>query len=197
MKHYDRAYFDRWYRSPHSRITTPAEVARKARMVLGIAEVLLGRPVRSVLDIGCGEGVWLPILRRLRPALHYTGVDSSEYAVRRYGARRNIHLGTFGELDAHDWRRTFDLVVCCDVLNYLPARELRRGLGHLGELLGGVAYLEIFTRADAVTGDRRGWHARPAAYYRMLLHRAGLTSCGMHCYVGSALSPETTALERL
>jgi SAM-dependent methyltransferase len=196
MKRYDRAYFDRWYRNPRSRIATPAEVARKARMVVAIAEYLLGRPVRSVLDVGCGEGAWQPILRRLRPSVDYVGIDSSEYVVRRFGTRRNIRLGSFGALNAHDWRRPFDLVVCCDVISYLPAGELRRGLSHLADLLGGVAYLEIFTIADAVTGDRRDWHDRSPAYYRNLLHRAGLTPCGMHCYVGSELSKETVALER-
>jgi SAM-dependent methyltransferase len=196
MKRYDRAYFDRWYRDPRSRIAAPSEIARKVRMVLGIAEYLLGRPVRSVLDIGCGEGAWQPILRRLRPTLAYSGIDSSEYVVRRFGARRNIRLGSFGALNAHDWRGTFDLVVCCDVISYLPAGELRRGLSQLGDVLGGVAYLEIFTSADAVTGDRRSWHDRPPAYYRTLLRRAGLTACGMHCYVGAGLAEETIALER-
>lgn len=196
MKRYDRAYFDRWYRHPRSRITTPAEVTRKARMVLGIAEFLLGRPARSVLDVGCGEGAWQPILRRLRPSLRYTGVDSSEYAVQRFGARRNIRLGTFAALGAHADEGPFDLVVCCDVLHYLPARELRRGLTQVPELLGGVAYLEILTSADGVLGDRRDWHGRRPSFYRTLFADAGLVGCGMHCYVGPTLSAETAALER-
>jgi hypothetical protein len=116
--------------------------------------------------------------------------------VRRFGARRNIRLGSFGALDAHDWEGPFDVIVCCDVLNYLPARELRRGLRQLTELLGGMAYLEILTSADGVLGDRRDWHRRRPSYYRDLLTGAGLIACGVHCYVGSALSGGTAALER-
>jgi SAM-dependent methyltransferase len=196
MKRYDRAYFDRWYREPRSRITTPTEVARKARMVLGIAEFLLGRPARSVLDVGCGEGAWQPVLRRLRPSLRYTGIDSSEYAVRRFGTRRNIRLGSFGALDAHAGGAPFDVIICCDLLNYLPARELRGGVAQLPEMLGGVAYLEVLTTADGVLGDRREWHGRRPSYYLALFEDAGLVACGMHCYVGPSLSAETAALER-
>ena len=54
-KAYDKAYFDRWYRDPRRRVATAADVARKARLVVGIAESLLQRPVRSALDIGSSE----------------------------------------------------------------------------------------------------------------------------------------------
>jgi hypothetical protein len=31
-------------------------------------------------------------------------------------------------------------------------------------------------------GDRVDWHDRPAAEYRRLFRRAGLTQCGPYCY---------------
>ena len=196
MKRYDRAYFDRWYRNPRSRIATAADVARKVRFALGVAEYLLGRPVRTVLDIGCGEGAWRRALHALRPSLVYTGIDSSEYVVQRFGARRNIHLGSFASLDAHRWGETFDLIVCADVLHYLSTAELRRGLPLVSALLGGVAYLEMFTTADEVLGDRRGLVARSPAFYRRLLEQAGLTACGLHCYVRGEIAEDLAALER-
>lgn len=165
-------------------------------MVLGVAEFLLDRPVRSVLDVGCGEGPWQPILARLRPRLRYTGVDPSEYAVRRFGKKRNIRLGTFDRLDETGLRGKFDLIVCCDFLNYLPKPDLTRGVSHVTSLLGGVAYLEVYTAQDEIVGDLRGWHRRPTRWYRRFFEGAGLTSCGMHCYVGEALYGNTVALER-
>lgn len=192
---FSKAYFDKWYRSPTHRVRTPAEVARKVRLVVGITEFLLERPVRTVLDVGCGEGAWQPILQRMRPGVQYTGVDPSEYAVERYGRRRNIVLGTFDRLDELDLRGPFDLVVCCDFLNYLPTRELRRGLEHVTAMLGGVAYLEMYTAQDEVVGDVRGWHRRPARWYRRLFDEMGLLGCGMHCYVGKSLRESTVVLE--
>ncbi len=195
-KSYDRAYFDRWYRDPSRRVATGADVSRKARLVVGIAEALLQRPVRSVLDIGCGEGAWRQALRALRPGIRYVGVDSSAYVVARFGKARGIRYGTFGTLATSELDGRYDLVVCCDVLQYVGTPELSRGLEAVAGLLDGVAFLEAYTSADDVIGDRRGWHHRPPAFYRRAFTKAGLTSVGMHCWVGESLRPATAALER-
>ena len=97
-KIYDEAYFAKWYHDPRTRVHTPDAVRRKVRMVVGVAEYFLRRKVRSILDIGAGEGEWRSELRRLRPGIRYQGVDKSEYVVRRHGRRRNICLGSFEDL---------------------------------------------------------------------------------------------------
>ena len=154
-KRYDRAYFDRWNRNPGRRVRAPAELERRVRMVLGIAEHLLERPVRSVLDVGCGEGAWQPVLRRLQPRAGYLGLDPSPYVLRRFGARRNIRPGRLSDLAAARPSGPYDLVLCTDVLHYVGAVELRRGLAQLRELVGGIAYLSVLTTADAPRGDLR------------------------------------------
>ncbi len=195
-KRYDQAYFDRWYRDPHHRVNTPAGVRRKVRLVLSVAEVLLERPVRRVLDIGCGEAPWRSHLLDERPKVEYVGVDSSAYVVERFGRTRGIRHGTFGTLGAIDLAGRFDLVVCCDVLQYVPAVELGPGLRAVEALLDGVAYLEAFTNADELEGDKRHWHQRTPAWYRHAFRDAGLTAVGMHCLVGERLRHATLALER-
>lgn len=195
-KTYDREYFERWYHDPERRVITPAAVARKVRLALGVAEVLLERPVRTVLDVGCGEGAWREHLRRERPNLQYTGVESSEYAVDRFGRTRNIVRGTLGTLAELSLDGPYDLIVVCDVLQYVPDAELAPGLLELSQLLGGVAYLEAYTTDDAIEGDRSGWHERSAAEYRERFGAAGLRGVGMHCYVGEALGEVPAALER-
>ncbi|HWZ58620.1 MAG TPA: class I SAM-dependent methyltransferase [Gemmatimonadaceae bacterium] len=193
---YDRAYFDRWYRHPARRVRSPAALAREVACVIGVTEQLIGRPVRSVLDVGCGEGQWYPALERIRPSIRYTGVDPSAYAVRRFGARRHIQLGTVGALDTLGLRGPYDLVVCAGVLNYVTPSELRRGLTHIAALLGGVAYLELYTSDDAVTGDTRPAVRRAPNWYRRAARRAGLVPCGLHCYVGVERAGTLAALER-
>lgn len=196
MKHYDHRYFHRWYRNSRTRVITPADTKRKAQLALGAAEYMLGRSVRTVLDVGAGEGAWLPVLRALRPGVRYTGVDPSEYVVRRFGKRRNIHWGRFGALDEPGLLSgTYDLVVCCGVVNYLAKRELERGLEVIAAVLAGVAFIEVWTTTDDVVGDRRGWQEHSPQYYRRIFRRAGLIACGMHCYVGPALADESAALE--
>lgn len=149
---YDEAYFRRWYHDPALRVITPEAVARKVRLVVGIAESLLERPIRSVLDVGCGEGAWRAHLRRLRPAVRYTGVESSAYAVRRFGRRRGIRHGTFGTLDEVRLAGAYDLIVVCDVLQYVPEGELATGLRAIAARLGGVTYLEAYATEDAIEG---------------------------------------------
>jgi predicted TPR repeat methyltransferase len=197
-KAYDRAYFDRWYRDPRVRVATAAAVARKVHLVVSVAESLLQRRVRSVLDIGCGEASWRAPVRRLRPGARYVGVDSSAYVLSRFGARRGIRQGTFGGLAsiARSLRGPFDVIVCCDVLQYVPAGDLGPGLRALEGLLAGVAYLEAYTEADAIEGDRRGWHRRTGAAYRRAFRAAGLTAVGMHCWVGERGRELTVELER-
>ena len=172
------------------------ELARQAAFVLGTAEFVLGRPVRTVLDVGCGEGQWRTVLRKHRPRLEYDGVDPSEYAVARFGARRSLQLGGIEDLDALPLRATYDLVVCCGMLNYLQAPALRRGLAQVARRTGGMAYLELFTREDAFEGDTDWPAPRPSRWYRQAMAQAGLVSIGMQCYVTHESRERVSAMER-
>ncbi len=197
VKQYDQAYFDKWYRAPQHRVGSRAQLARKVAMVVHLAEYYLARPIRNVLDVGCGEAPWRSQLLKLRPQLDYRGLDSSGYVVERYGRTRNIGYATFGQLGELRFDARFDLIVCSDVLHYVPAAELRRGLSGFGDLLEGVAFLELFTSRDAVDGDRRGFIARAPAWYRARFVEAGLLPCGSHAYLGPRLMRSVAALECL
>lgn len=195
-KRYDRAYFDRWYRDPAERRLRRALTAHKVAVAISVTECLLGRPVRSVLDVGCGEGDWRAPLLKLRPRLSYLGLDSSEYAIARFGRTRHLKLLRFEQLAEVRPCASVDLLVCSDVLHYLPAAALRQGLRGFAELCHGVAYLDLFCRGDAAEGDEEGFFARPAAQYRRWFAEAGLLPLGMHCYAAPALHASLAALER-
>ena len=192
-KRYDRAYFDRWYRE--GGIGGARRLARKVALAVATAEYHLERPLRTVLDIGCGEGAWRAPLLKLRPQAKYLGFDSSEYAVSRFGPRRNLHLARFGDFAQLRPCPPVDLLVCSDVLHYLDARELDRGLPGLAELCGGIAFLETFTREDRAEGDEHGFRNRPAAFYRRRFDALGFTGLGSHCWLSPALRGHATALE--
>ena len=193
---YDRAYFDRWYRAPASRVRSPAELTRLVRFVVAAAEHVLGRPIRTVLDVGAGEGNWRAPLRAQRRGLVYQGVDPSEYAVARFGRRRNIVLGDLASLDELPLAAGYDLVVASGVLNYVGPDALRAALPRLARRAAGMLYLEIFTAADSVVGDTDFAPMRPASWYRRALRGAGLVGCGLHCYVPRSLRGQLTQLER-
>jgi SAM-dependent methyltransferase len=194
-KHYDEAYFEKWYRNPRTRVHSPDAVRRKIRLVLGVTEYFLRREIQSVLDVGAGEGTWGRELRRLRPGVRYLGVDPSEYVVARHGVRRNIRLGSFEQLPDLELGRSYDLIVCADMLQYVADEPLIRGIRHLGTLLAGVAFLEAYTSGDEMEGDLEGWHPRGRARYRRIFASAGLVACGVHCYLSPLTARNAVELE--
>lgn len=195
-KHYDRAYFDKWYRDPVHAVDSPALTRRKVALAVSAAEYYLGRPVRNVLDVGCGEGNWRAPIRALRPRADYRGLDSSAYAVARYGRTRNIGLATFGALESLRFEAPFDLVIVSNLLHYIGAAEVRRGLCGLDELMRGVAFIEVYTAHDNLVGDDVAFVARTAGWYRRRFADAGLVAVGSHVYVGSCLAPDLLAMEQ-
>jgi SAM-dependent methyltransferase len=168
---------------------------RIARTIIALTEQLLGRRARNALDVGCGEGLWRAALRRERPHLDYSGVEPSAYAVRRYGTRRNIRQGDLASLGASGIRGQFDIVICNDVLHYVTTPVLRAGMDAVATRLRGVAYLGLFTSADAIEGDLHGYLKRSPSFYRRAFENAGLRSVGMHCWIPEPLALDRAALE--
>ncbi len=196
-KRYDAAYFEKWYRDPAHRVRTSAEFARQVDFVLHLAEWVLQRKVRRVLDVGCGEGQWGVALRRRRPRITYVGVDPSAWAVAQHGARRGLREGGITDLDALlAPAEQFDLVLCVGMLNYLHATTLRTGLKQVARRTAGVAYLELFAQGDEYIGDTAWPTPKPAAWYRTTIRSAGFVPIGMQCYVSDAEADRISALER-
>jgi SAM-dependent methyltransferase len=123
MASFDQQYFEKWYRTPEHRVRTRAELMRQASLVVSVAEFVLGRTIRRVLDVGCGEGEWYTALRALRPSIRYSGLEPSEYAVNRFGAKRNIRLG--GVAFLHAFTRADDIEGDTSTMKRRSADEYR------------------------------------------------------------------------
>jgi SAM-dependent methyltransferase len=193
-KTYDQSYFDRWYRGDDPP-KGEGELHRTVALAVAVAESILNRPIETVLDVGCGEGRWYPVLQELRPGVRYLGIEPSEYAVERFGDARNIRQGTFGELGQHVFEEPFDLVVCADVLHYLTGEEILTGVGPLGDLVGGAACLEVFTEEDEPLGDLEGFHLRPALWYRRVFESAELVPVGLQMHTHREMAEQLESLD--
>ncbi len=183
---FDEAYYRRFYRG-RGRVHGPRQVGHLASGVCGLA-AWLGVEVRSVLDVGAGTGLWGRWFRRHRPRARFRSVDVSEYACRVFGHERR-------DISAWRARRSFDLVVCHSVLQYLDDAAAARAIANLGAMSRGLLYLEAVTREDAAVLDRAttdlAIHLRPERWYRTRLARhfeqvgAGLWAsrrCGIRLY---------------
>ncbi|MDH3197081.1 MAG: class I SAM-dependent methyltransferase [Candidatus Krumholzibacteria bacterium] len=164
---FDRAFFRRYYHDASTAVVHLGEAQRRVRFVLAYLD-FLGVEVKSVLDAGCGVGLWRRALRRIDRSIAYTGIDTSEYLCRRYGWTR-------ASITEFRSRRKFDLVVCQDMLQYLDGDELRLAVDRVARLCRGACYVEVPTREDfaertldLVRTDRR-IHLRGVRFYRRLL----------------------------
>jgi SAM-dependent methyltransferase len=195
-KRYDRAYFDKWYRSAR-RVHAPGELRRKVALAVATTEYFLRRPIRSVLDVGCGEAPWFVELRAIRPRVAYTGLDPSDYAVERFGRSRHVRKAAFAELPSLSFLHRFDLVVCSDVLHYVDAREIPPGIEALARFAGGVAFIEVLTAEDDIIGDLEGLVRRPSRWYRKVFGNAGFLAVGPFLWLAPEIADSAAALERL
>ncbi len=160
--HFDRLYYDRYYRDPERRV---AEEEGTARLVSFVASYLkhLEIPPDTALDLGCGLGLWRSGLEAHFPGIAYQGVEVSEHLCDELGWA----LGSVATWDGDE----ADLVVCHGVLQYLPTREARRAIENLARLTSGALYLEVLTQedwADNCDQDRTDGdvHLRKASWYR-------------------------------
>ena len=163
---FDKAYYDRYYRNPRTRASSPAAAKRQAAFVSAYLRYVELTP-RSILDIGCGTGALLKALQKEFPRAIVHGLEVSEYLCKRYGWERGSVVDYQGE-------STIDLVICNDVLPYLDDAACSTALQRIGALCAKAALLGILTtedqpRCDPARTDPKQW-SRPARWYR---HRLG------------------------
>lgn len=189
---FDAAFFQRYYAEPATRVATREEQARLAALIGGVAHYA-GFKVRRMLDAGCGVG-WLrtPLLRQFKGAT-YTGLEVSEYLCRKHGWVQGS-LATFTDAQG------FDLVLCHDVLQYLPDRDAARAITALGRLSKGLLYFSVLTakdwRENADTGKTdRDVHLRPAAWYQQRLKKH-FKHLGLGVYARRGFDPLLWELEQ-
>lgn len=143
---------------------------------------LEGRRYRRTLEVGCAVGAFTARLADSCDAL--LAVDISSVAVERAKSRvaglPHVRVEQ-GEAPQELPAGPFDLIVCSDVLYYLPARRMRRALDRLGEAVSpGGSLLSLHwlgdfgapVRGDAVHDEQeRAWaHFNHA----VSLHREGV-----------------------
>ena len=140
---FDEAYYQRYYFNKKTSVVDPEHVNRLGAFVCSYLQYLRV-PVRRVLDLGCGIGLWRDVIKRHYPHAQFQGVEYSEYLCSRFGWER----GSVVDYRAAAPNAPFDLVICQGVLPYLSATDLKLALANLGRLSRGALYVEAVTRED-------------------------------------------------
>lgn len=137
---FDEAYYQRYYFNKKTSVVDPQHVEQLGGFICAYLSYLRV-PVRRVLDVGCGIGLWRDIIARHFPQASYHGVELSDYLCERYGWER-------GSVVDYDARKPFDFVICQGVLPYLGMADLKQAMRNLGALSQGALYVEAVTRED-------------------------------------------------
>jgi SAM-dependent methyltransferase len=133
-----------------------------------VVPVVLDRvgPVGSVLDVGCGEGWWAQ-------AFHDAGVDSGDVAVPAPDVKLVRQDLTVPIVDPRQLER-FDLAVCLEVAEHLPAERAESLVADLCQL----APVVLFSAAMPRQGGTGHINCRPPGYWADLFAARGFTADG-------------------
>lgn len=90
---FDSDFFHRYYFDPATAVLVEDQMVRRARFVLSYLD-FLGIEVASVLDVGCGVGLWRRTLRRTDRRIHVRSVRWYRGRLRRHfvGAGGGVFL---------------------------------------------------------------------------------------------------------
>jgi SAM-dependent methyltransferase len=120
----------------------PWDRRRFSRATVRVIAAVL-RPDTAVVDVGCGSGFWLGVLRETQPDARVSGMDRSTAAVRHV---RSAGVPCVqGDAQALPYRSgSVDLVFCSGVVHHLPDPE--RALREAARVLrpGGALLLEVY-----------------------------------------------------
>jgi SAM-dependent methyltransferase len=165
---FSAAYFRKFYLNAATRVVTAAEMRSRAALIASALKQCQ-IPVRRILDAGCGIGLLQKPFKEFLPRARYAGLEASEYLCGRFG-------WTLGSIVDFEARNPYDLVICYDVLQYLPDAEAARAIVNLGRLSRAALYVSALTMEDwRENCDRsrtdRAVHLRPGAWYRRRLNK--------------------------
>lgn len=167
-RQFDRRYYDRFYGRNRPRRRELEDTRKLCEFVCAYLHYI-GQPVRNVLDLGCGLGLWRDAIAARHPKATYRGVEFSDYLCEEYGWEH-------GSVVDYPARRRFDLVICQDTVQYLSDRQASAAIRNLGRLTRGALYLSAPSTqdwretVDPAISDA-DVYKRPADWYRRRLHR--------------------------
>jgi trans-aconitate methyltransferase len=190
---FDEAYYKKYYKNPRTRVADETSRGPLADFLFAYLRYL-DIPVKRVLDVGCGTGIWQREVLRHHPAARYVGIEFSEYACREYG-------WTQGSVTSYRAKTPFDLVLCHDVLQYLSDAEAETAMKNLALLSRCALHLEVLTRedwennCDQTRTDGKAY-LRQASWYRERL-KADFLACGGGLFLLRTAAPVLYELEAL
>lgn len=127
---------------------TPAAFMSEEAERLGYIASKIPPDATSLLDVGCGNGLFLKQVRAARPNLHLHGAERSKAALEWVECDK-----TETSIDALPFAdRSYDVVSCLEVIEHLPVEIYRSGLAELARVAGRVLMISVPADQDLTLG---------------------------------------------
>jgi SAM-dependent methyltransferase len=179
--HFNADYYKRYYESSATAVVDAQLQQDEVRFVIAFCKYI-ELEIRRFADVGAGTGWWArEFARQYRRCPVIETFDASPDACEIYG-HRNVPV-------QHLAGAASDLVVCRDVLRYVPDTQIDKAILRLAKKCRGVLYLHVITKDDEIdeeASDMTGVF-RTTAFYRRRLKAAGLRDCGMGLFASARL----------
>jgi ubiquinone/menaquinone biosynthesis C-methylase UbiE len=180
-EHFNREYYERYYLAESTAVVTRSMQRHEVAFVIAFCRHI-GLEIKRFADVGAGTGWWAREFARRYPECRVIETyDASRAACDLFG-HRNIPVQRLKGPQA-------DLVVCRDVLRYVPEGDIDKAIARLAAKCRGVLYVHVITSDDQVdeeASDMKG-SFRTTAWYRRAFKRAGFADCGMGLFVSAKM----------
>jgi ubiquinone/menaquinone biosynthesis C-methylase UbiE len=134
MSDFEKAYYEAETFWAHEAIQDENNLLRMRETA-----AMVPADVRSLADIGCGNGVFVNYLTKERPALDIMAVDRSEAALKY--VKTNKQLGDIAAIPLPD--NAYDCVTCLEVVEHLPVTVYETALRELGRISGKYVIISV------------------------------------------------------
>lgn len=125
MNDFEKAYYEApefWYENALDDESNRTRISNTASMI--------PKGVSSLLDVGCGNGIFAQYLSQSFPKIRVTCVDRSETALTH--VKTNKLLGEVSAIPVGD--RLFEVVTCLQVLEHIPENNYSKALAELARV---------------------------------------------------------------
>jgi SAM-dependent methyltransferase len=179
--HFNAAYYKRFYESSATAVVDARLQQDEVRFVIAFCRYI-ELEVKRFADVGAGTGWWArEFAKQYRICPVIETFDASPDACEIYG-HKNVSIQHLAGVAS-------DLVVCRDVLRYVPDTQIDKAIARLAKKCRGVLYLHVITSDDEIDEDASDMAGtfRTTAFYRRRLKAAGFRDCGMGLFASARL----------